>query len=50
MYYEATKTKVIIIHINAVFADCIGCRRQTLLSRLTVIPHLNFVCRGEEGS
>lgn len=46
MYYEAAQTKGIIIHINAALADCTGCRRRSLLSRLTGTP-LNtrlFVC------
>lgn len=38
MYYEAAQTKGIIIHINAVFADCSGCRQRDRRERLTVMP------------
>lgn len=47
MYYEATQTKGIIIHINAAFADYTGCRPCSLLSYLTVMPLntcMKFVC------
>lgn len=52
MYYEATTTKGIIIHINAVFTDCIkclvwpdDCRKLTVLLDLcATAEHTHEVC------